>query len=336
MTGKTDNLRSGTKTILAADIGGTNSRFAFFSSDADGNLTLISDVWLKTTEAKSFADLLESLKLKGFPLNPEAADIVGIAIAGPIEQNVRSSPPLIPWSVDISRYREEFGLKRVFLINDFVAQAYSCLSPVGKAAREILAGSADEDATVAVIGAGTGLGKALLVPDSPGSYRVLPSEGAHADFPFVTSREYEFMEFLTREKRLARVTCNHVVSGSGLRALHQFLTGERLDPREVAESFAAYPETLSWASRFYGRACRNFTLETLALGGLYIAGGIAAKNPGLLTHDAFTEEFYASDTMGQLLRNIPVRLIEDQNSGLWGVAVMAAIDLSVRGEKQHG
>lgn len=319
------NIRqTGIRTILAADIGGTNSRFAFFSADEAGNLTMVSHAWLKTAEAGSFEALLGNLKSSGFPLSPEAADIVGIAVAGPVEQGVRSSPPLIPWGIDISHAAGDLGISRAFLINDFVAQAYSCLSPAGKAARQILAGSAAEDAAVAVIGAGTGLGKALLVPDGLGSYIAVPSEGAHADFPFVSDRECEFMGFLMLANGVSRITYNHVVSGSGLSAIHRFLSEEHLEPYEVAERFPEHPETLAWASRFYGRACRNFVLETLGTGGLYIAGGLAAQNPALVTHDSFCAEFRASDTLGALLRNIPVHLIEDQNSGLWGVAVKAA------------
>jgi len=319
-------------TILAADIGGTNSRFALFSVDEPEKLTMVSQSWLKTSEADSFVALLNTLTMGGFSLKPENADIVGIAIAGPIENDTMSSPPLIPWSINIADAQKDFGIRRIFLINDFVAQAYACLSPVGKEAHTVLAGEAVRDATIAVIGAGTGLGKAILVPDGRGSYHALPSEGAHADFPFVTEKEHEYMKFIMQTSGISRVTYNHVVSGSGLSALHRFFTGEQLAPKEVAEGFQAHPETLIWASRFYGRACRNFALETLALGGLYIAGGVAAKNPSLVNHEAFKEEFYKSDAMGHLLRSVPVRLITDQNSGLWGVAVKAAKDLQGQGK----
>ncbi len=314
-------------TILAADIGGTNSRFAFFSADETGKLSMVSQCWLKTADAATFASLMNKLILSDFPLKPEDADIVGIAIAGPVEQGRISSPPLIPWRIDIAEVQKDFPIKRIFLVNDFVAQAFACLSSVGKDARTVLDGEADPFAAIAVIGAGTGLGKALLVPDCRGNYRALPSEGAHSDFPFVTDREHEFMKFLMLTGVLSHVTYNHVVSGSGLSAVHYFLTGDRLPPHEVVENFKNYPETLGWASRFYGRACRNFALETLALGGLFIAGGVAARNPVLVSHEAFRDEFYASGKMGYLLRGIPVKLITDQNSGLWGVAIKAVIEL---------
>lgn len=296
---------------------------------------MLTQSWLKTADADSFGSLINKLISSDFPLNLEDVDIVGVAFAGPIENGTISSPPLIPWRIDISEAQKDFGFKRTFLINDFVAQAYACLSPVGNEAETVLSGKPVRDATIAVIGAGTGLGKALLAPDGRGSYRALPSEGAHADFPFVTDREHEFMHFLMQAAGISHVSYNHVVSGSGLSTVHRFLAGEQLTPQEVATSFQNHPETLSWISRFYGRACRNFALETLALGGLFIAGGIAAKNPIVVNHKAFAEEFSMSSTMGDLLRKIPVRLITDQNSGLWGVAVMAVFDLQGKESCRH-
>ena len=311
------------KHILTADIGGTNSRFGHFIADAAGQLTLAEVQWLKTTDADSFSHLLDNLGRSGFPLLPDAADIVVFAVPGPVEDGVRSRPPLIAWDIDLSSVREKVGLRKCLLINDFVAQAFACRSKAGEAARKILSGSAVADAAIAVIGAGTGLGKAFLVHDGEGGYRAIPSEGGHANFPFLTGREIAYQEFLMRERHEHYITCNTVVSGKGLSYLHRFLTGRKKDPAEVAQEFSLYPETLAWAAKFYGRACRNYVLETLALGGLYVAGGLAAKAPELLENPEFEKEFRSSDTMGHLLAHLPVYLISDQNSGLWGGAVLA-------------
>ena len=96
------------------------------------------------------------------------------------------------------------------------------------------------------------------------------------------------------------------------------------------QAFSEHTETLEWASRFYARVCRNYVLETLALGGLYIAGGVAAKTQELLTHQAFEKEFRSSDTLADLLAKVPVSLIRDENSGLWGAAVLALQKLEER------
>ena len=310
------------KNILAADIGGTNSRFAHFTSDDSGNLSLVNTIWFTTGEATSFADLIQGLSRNSFSILPDQADIAVIAIAGPVERGVYSAPPFISWDVDISNAGRDYGFKKCLLINDFVAQAYACKSPVGEAAETILGGNIVNDAAVAVIGAGTALGKAVLMPDGKGAYIAVPSEGGHASFPFITEREFQFHGFLLNKIDQKYVTANFVVSGRGLTYLHHFLTGRELTPEEVALELSSDTETLEWASRFYGRVCRNYALETLALGGVYIAGGVAAKIPQLLKHGAFEAEFRSSSTMSDILSNIPVFLITNEESGLWGAAFL--------------
>ncbi len=310
------------KNILTADIGGTNSRFACFQVDSNGVMSLSHTQWLKTTDYTSFGYLLEHLTDSGFPLQPKDADVSIIAVAGPVENSTKSSPPFISWDIDISNARQEFGLKKAYLINDFVAQAYACRSILGRNAEIIKPGSAVENAAAAVIGAGTALGKAVILSDEDGRFLAIPSEGGHASFPFVSEDEDEFNKFLINKLGDSYITWNKVVSGTGLSCIHEFLTGEVLSPKEVSDSILPDTKTLAWASRFYGRACRDFALETLALGGVYISGGVAARTPELVTHPAFAEEFNKSDTLSNILSNIPVFLIKEQNAGLWGCAVL--------------
>lgn len=308
------------KTILAADIGGTNSRFAHFQTDQNGTLTLVSTKWLPTSEADSFSHLLAQLCLNGCTLPPNEADIAVIAVAGPVERGMYCAPPYITWDIDLARKENENVFQQAFLINDFVAQAYACRSPVGKSARLILPGEIVADGAIGVLGAGTALGKATLVPASGNGFLALPSEGGHAYFPFISPREFVFQEFYQEKSGQKHITGNLVVSGRGLRYLHWFLSGEDLEPLEVTARLTPQSETLAWAAKFYGRVCRDYALEVLALGGLYIAGGVAARNPEILTHENFRNEFMGSSTMGHLLANIPVFLIDNQDSGLWGAA----------------
>lgn len=308
--------------ILAADIGGTNSRFAHFKFVGAKKLELVKTQWLKTKETPSFGSLIADLRENNFSLPPGKADIAVIAVAGPVERGVYSSPPFIAWDIDIANARADFGFRKCLLINDFVAQAFACRSPVGVNAQQILSGHIVPDATVAVIGAGTGLGKAALIPDGAGGFVAVPSEGGHTNFPFVSKKEYYYQDFLIRELGESYITGNTVVSGRGISMLHLFLTGENLDSKQVLSTLVPGSETLKWAACFYARVCRNYALETLSLGGLYIAGGVAARTPELLTHRAFASEFRSSPTMSKILENIPVFLISNEESGLWGAAVL--------------
>lgn len=310
--------------ILAADIGGTSSRFGFFETDGAGELFLRATRWLRTQDADSFGHLLERLRATDFPLAPEAADIAVVAVAGPVLGGVRSSPPFISWTFDFSQAGEEFGFRRSLLINDFAAQAFATRTRAATAARPILKGLPVEGAAVGVIGAGTGLGQATLLPDGNGGYLAVASEGGHAEFPLVGQEEFALGEFLRGELNVARLTSTMVVSGAGLSNIHRHLTGRRLPPEEVVAELTPDSPTLAWAARFYGRVCKLFALHAAAFGGVFVAGGVAARTPALLTHAAFEEEFRTSVQMTDLLREIPVSLMTDQESGLWGAAFLGA------------
>jgi len=312
--------------ILAADIGATNSRFGHFSVDA-GELKLEATTWLKTASVTSFAELMQKLEDSGFGLAPDKADATTIAIAGAVEQDLRARPVNISWDIDLTHADRQFGMRRVGLINDFVAQAYACRTAAVSEAKRILEGRPDLTAALGVIGAGTGLGKCALVPiPNQARFIALPSEGGHSDFPFIGAEEFEFQRFACQVMGREQIIGDIVVSGPGLSLTHRFLTGQDLTPAQVAATFAqegADSPTLHWAARFYGRACRNYALEILARAGIYIAGGVAAKTPAIVLHPEFATAFRTSETHGSLLADIPVLLNDNQESGLWGAAFHA-------------
>lgn len=307
--------------ILAADIGGTNSRFARFEGGPDNPLVQLGPreknrKWLKTAESASFRELLDRLRNENPELAPERADMVVLAVAGPVERGRYCDPPNIAWDLDIDRD----GLPASRLLNDFAAQAFACRSPVINEAEIILPGTAQPDAVLACVGAGTGLGSCALAPDEQGGHLAIPSEGGHGVFPFVSREEQEFAEFARARLKRQHIIGDLVVTGLGLRLLHSFHTGEELKAEEITDACSPESATLTWFSRFYGRACRQYALQVLALAGVYLAGGIAATSEHVVRHPAFAEEFRASETHGRLLANIPVFLNKNVDSGLWGAA----------------
>lgn len=316
------------KQILAADIGGTSSRFGHFSLSS-GSAVLEKATWIETKSVSSFKQLLDVLAAQGFTLAPEAADIVSIAIAGPIENGAFCKPTQVDWDLDLRQAQKDFGIGRFALINDFLAQAYASVSPIGQSAKQILSGTPDPDGAIAVIGAGTGLGKAFLISDLRGGRLAGPSEGGHSTFSAESADEFKFMQFVKETDNLPYVTWEDIISGRGLNRIHRFLTGEDLRPEEVAQKFAESPETAAWSARLYGRAARNFALEVLATGGVFVAGGIAAKNPILVEHPEFERSFRSSRRHERLLSKIPVMLNANQESGLWGAAWLGAYRLGI-------
>lgn len=314
--------------ILSADIGGTNSRFGHFSIDASGRLRLERNCWLDTKQAHSLGELFEMLAASDFDLPPKEADAAALAVACAVEDGVRCTPVNIEWDVDIAGADKKYGLKRAMLLNDFEAQGYACGTEAVSGAKEILPGEADPNGVVGVIGAGTGLGKCALVPMPGGGHLAVASEGGHSDFPFTSEEELGYARYLRRETHRHQLIGDIVVSGTGLSLLHRYLTGQQLKPEEITGQFELAESqatgTLRWFARFYARSCRNYALEVLATGGLFISGGVAARAPVVVEEQAFAREFHSSETHGPLLERIPVKLNVNQDSGLWGAASVAA------------
>jgi glucokinase len=333
--------------ILSGDIGATHSRFALYVAEHAGTvdaagtppLTLLGSRVLKSADRPSFNAALHALFTDGEDgpalLDPaRLPDAAVIAPAGPIEGppgDERCRMTNLPWLIKTSDLRDLLGTDRVRLINDLEALAWACLLPEAVAARLVVAGTARPGAPAAVVAAGTGFGQALLLRppeterEAAGDFgrfaraRVLPAEGGHAEFPFVGAREFAFAAFAAARLGTDRPIRDHIVGGAGLTHILAFLGGPDVGPVEAAAICPHHPEALEWYARFYGRACRNFVLDTLALGGVYIAGGMAARL-GVLESPAFVAEFRADSHPSALVHGVPVFHVRDPHAGLFGAA----------------
>jgi len=329
--------------ILAADIGGTHSRFALFQAKKTGDLAMKRELTLAGSDYPDFSAVLKTLFLPGqsgvppfLGAGPDAVpDVVVIAPAGPVQDNICRMPNL-PWVIGTQDIRDVFlecgHIPSVHLINDFAAQAYACLIPKAVDAVRVLPGTPRAGAPVAVVGAGTGFGQALLLgapsfddglplaaaPECFRQVRVLPSEGGHAEFSFVGEEEWAFARFVAGRIGTPKLIGDTIVSGSGLAHLLAFHTGLDLSGREAAAKAPEHPQVMAWFARFYARLCRNYVLNTLALGGLYITAGMALRVP-VLSHPAFAEEF-TDCAQRHLLDQMPVWHVRNPQAGLWGAA----------------
>lgn len=304
------------KSIIAVDLGGTNCRMGLFNV-SDGQLYFDRHRWLDTTTLQGADHFIQELD-KEYGL--DRADALVIAVAGPVRNNLQAK--LTNGSLELDFLNNSPGRElRVSLINDFMAQAWAVVGPAGDMARHLAGPDTPIDATRAVIGAGTGLGQANIIRMDNGEWQPASSENAHNPFPFLTAEEIEFDKFMRDRKKAPYTSTEEVINGVGLALLHEFLTGQKLEPREVGDNFLqSDTETARWYSRFYGRICKMWIMATLCLGGLWIAGGIAAKNPYTVTNDYFMSEFYNGRQWENLLKSVPLFMLEDHNSGLWGAA----------------
>ena len=316
--------------MLAADIGGTNSRFSMFSVE-DGKPVYKCGVVISSRE-EEFSHLLNKL-FTCWPVEwTELARVshVIFAAAGPVRDG-RIEMTNADFAVEQDQIQSFFPDAEVLLMNDFEAQAWACLSPTVAEAELVLPGEGADapvfqsSTPVAVVGAGTGLGAAWLMPGN--APRVLPSEAGHMSFPFDVRDEEEraFAAFLAGESTILP-TAGHVLSGSGLGKLHEFFTGHKEDPAWfTAKPDFVESDTCRLFARFYGRFCRMAALSLLPQA-VVIAGGVAEKTPALVRHEEFAREFgRAAGAHGDFLSRVPVWLNRHPQSGLWGAAEAGAM-----------
>ncbi|RRD72102.1 MULTISPECIES: glucokinase [unclassified Desulfovibrio] len=310
--------------IFAADIGGTHARFGSFFRDAAGVLACEAIAWKNSAELRTEHDVLHAMR-SALNREPKQGDTLAIALAGPVS-GLRGRLTNGRLRLDLAEIRKKSGLRHCVLLNDFQAEAHAVLTEAGEKARCITAGAhAPKTAARAVLGAGTGLGAAMLAPhhcpDCGMRWLTIPSEAGHTPFAFVGQEENAFHDFLRRALHVPWASAEHVLCGRGLALLHSHLSGHTLTPAEVgATALSDDTPTLRWYARFLARFCRQWICSTLCLGGLWITGGIAARNPLCVESPYFREELVLSPPLGALLRAVPVRLVVDRNSGLWGAA----------------
>lgn len=309
--------------ILAADIGGTNSRFAIVEMGTLADISMAEPVifptWSESIE--SFDHLLRHYSDNRPAGSPDIGefDALAIAIAGAVSGQ-RATLPNIPWDIDLSVSRP---LKNIFLLNDFFAQAHGFMDPdVFDRLDLVRAGSAISPGSIAIVGAGTGVGHAALKP--VGSDRiVISSEAGHATFAFHGARERNAEDAMLKRTGKTWLSTDNVVSGSGAARLHEALTGKAVSPAEALKKCGPESETCELYSRFYARACRNYCLAMFPVETLVVSGGVAAKNPHLIASDSFIEEFNDGHAYRHILERIPVYLNRDEALGLKGAAIHA-------------
>jgi glucokinase len=240
--------------------------------------------------------------------------------------------------IDETTLRKRSGLRHALIINDFEALGHAIAILRKKDVKVLRARHSKRTGeTMAVVGPGSGLGKSILIYDAKLKRSVpLQSEGGHADLPLFTSMDIALAQFVRDEEHMSEdspVSYEHVLSGPGLERLYRFLryinTEEfrsfpaRLTAPEISETRnwnACSAATLDLFVRLLARCCRNFVLETYAVGGLYVAGGIVAKNPDAFGR--FLEEFsrYPNPKYAKLLGAVPVTLIINPDVSLLGAA----------------
>jgi glucokinase len=322
--------------FLAGDVGGTKTNLATYGYRNDRLEVLKSASY----PSKNHLTLAEIVRLfLGSDLGVVKQACFGVA--GPVQNGVVQVTNL-PWTVDAAALQTELDFQKVSLLNDLEANAYGIvtLQP-----HELLSlnphGNPYQVGHRALIAAGTGLGEAGLLWDGV-AHRPFASEGGHASFAPNDAVGDELLQFLRRER--GHVSWERVLSGMGMANLYRFFRqrsgvpepawlteqlasgdlGAVVNHAGMTGTDAVCVDAIDCFTRNYGAEAGNLALKLLALGGVYIGGGIAPKMLPKMQSSLFLDAFCHKGRLSPLLQTIPVYVILNDKTALQGAAWYAA------------
>jgi len=321
--------------FLAGDIGGTKTNLAIYAYEKGR---------LEATKTASFAsrDYTTLTEIVRAFLGPASSlRHACFGVAGPVKDG-RVQVTNLPWIVDAGALQAELGLQQVSLLNDLEANAYG-IATLGPGELVSINPEADlqQVGNRALIAAGTGLGEAGLMWDGV-AHRPFSSEGGHASFAPNDSLGDELLIFLRKD--FGHVSWERVLSGMGMRNLYRFFRqrsgqpepdwlteqmrtgdlGAAVSAAGLAGTDPVCVDTVDCFTRNYGAEAGNLALKMLALGGVYIGGGIAPKMMAKMQSPLFLDAFTHKGRLSPLLRSTPVYVILNDKTALQGAAWFAA------------
>ena len=319
--------------LLVGDVGGTNARFAIYdgrSQSTQGHLRLRST--LAAAEHAQFADAVRAY-LAGAGIDAGTLCGASFAVACPLgEGEVRFTNS--PWRFMRDALQRQLGLPQLVLVNDFEALALSVPAMTPDGLHALREGAPSDEHPKLVLGPGTGLGVAGLVPVKIAEHtlwRPVPGEGGHVAFAPVDDFEVELLLHL--RSRYPRVSVERIVCGDGLVALHAFLlqraraaAGPLTAAAITRDALAGEPLAREAVMRFLavlGSFAGDCALLYAARGGVHFGGGILPRLRPLLMASPLIERFDAKGRMAHWIARIPLQLIVDDAAALRGAAMAA-------------
>ncbi|HEU5161975.1 MAG TPA: glucokinase, partial [Thermoanaerobaculia bacterium] len=301
--------------ILAADVGGTKCLLEVL--DLEGGR------WKPAMARRYESDLYPSFEslLREFIGTAGAVDYGCLAVAGPVVEG-RAKVTNLSWEIDAPELARAFGIRQLLLVNDFYAVAAG-VPHLDAADFELLLDRPRNPAgPIAILGAGTGLGEAIVVPER-GGWTVIPSEGGHTDFAPANDAQDGLLKQL--RSRFGHVSWERVVSGMGLVNIFTYLRDSdpelaKADFCDGAEASDDLPALIAQKDRegnplaratfdlfldAYGAEAGNLALKCLASGGVFLAGGIGAKNVERMRDARFLASYGAKGRHSDLVMQWP-------------------------------
>lgn len=312
--------------ILAADIGGTKSWLSLVATDAEnlgnekGNQTILFEQRYLSNNFSDATALLTQF-LRDASAQELKIERMCLALPGVVTEKT-SSLTNLDWQLDADNLRETFSIDHIQFINDFEAAALGVRTLDPNDYITLNEGTPEDKAVKVVTGAGTGLGMAWLNYKQD-NYYANTSEGGHIDFAPVTTQQIALLEKLMGN--YSHVSYERLLSGAGLGTIYDFLkkpsqrsqaanqiTAGALQDNELAK------KTLAVFVEIYGSYIGNLAVLYKPAGGIYIAGGIAAKILPWMQSSVFLEACFQKGRMRKVVETTPIYLITNDRLGLQG------------------
>jgi glucokinase len=323
--------------LLAGDIGGTKTVLALFSEEKGPHRPL-----LEQTYPSAKYSSLETIVAEFAGSHKHELRGACFGVAGPV-QHGRAQVTNLPWLVDSQSLSQELRGAPVTLLNDLEAVAGAI--PILEAGdlATLQAGDAVAGGPIAVVAPGTGLGEAFLVWGGR-RYHAYPSEGGHTDFAPTDARQIELLQYLLT--KFDRVSYERVCSGIGVPNIYRGLQeigaapANRAVARQVNETRDPTPvifnaalsgacelclATLQLFVTVLAAEAGNLALKVLATGGVYLGGGIPPRILPHLQSGPFITAFSRKGRFTSLLSRIPVHVILQPKTALFGAAYQAIV-----------
>jgi glucokinase len=328
--------------ILAGEIGATRTRLAAFETQGNQLQCAVEKTYMSQQHDGLPGILAHFVKTEGLPVHSAC-----FGVAGPVRAG-RSKISNLPWVIDAREIAQQLALNSVGLLNDLEAYAYGIDGLESKDFITLSEGAEGAEGNRAVISAKTGLGMAGLYWDG---FRHHPfaCEGGHADFAPRNDLQMELLAYL--QKKYGRISCERILSGPGIKNIYDFLRDAHKaeEPDWLRAQISAAPDppalisqmalegksaicdqTLSIFVSVFGAETGNCALNFMSTGGIFIGGSIAAKIIRKMNDPVFLESFLDKGRMATILKDMPVKIVANDDSGMIGAARYTLVQKAFR------
>ena len=328
--------------ILAGEIGATRTRLAAFETEGSRLKGVVEKNYVSQQHDGLSGILADFIKTEGIPVHSAC-----FGVAGPVRAG-RSKISNLPWVLDAREIAKQLRLNSVGLLNDLEAYAYGIDGLESKDFITLSEGAEGAEGNRAVISAKTGLGMAGLYWDG---FRHHPfaCEGGHSDFAPRNDLQMELLAYL--QKKYGRISCERILSGPGIKNIYDFLRDAHKaeEPEWLRTAMSAAPDPPALISQMalegkaaicdqalsifvsvFGAEAGNCALNFMSTGGIFIGGSIASKIVSKMKAPVFLESFLDKGRMETILKDMPVKIVANDDSGMIGAARYTLVQKAFR------